>query len=75
MIDILTTSNIPTEAFNKLRLIKQEEVEDYIAFINIIIKAYYNSKYKKFNTKVNNKVFLYLYYSYKILGIINYKLS
>ncbi len=64
---------MPTEAFNKLHLAKREEVEDYIAFTNTIIKARYNSKYKEFNTNINNKVFLRLYYSYKILGVDPYK--
>ena len=46
-----------------------------IVFTFIIIKVRYDLKYLVINFKKGDKVFLKLYYRYKILKLINRKLS
>ncbi len=53
---------------------KREQAEDVIVFANIIIKAYYNSFYKSLSLFKKSKIYLRLYYGYKILGLSNHKL-
>lgn len=73
-MDMLAT-DVPAEAFDRLRLAKREEAEDCIAFANAMMKTRYDGKHKEFSAKVNDEVFLRLHHGYKIPGVSNRKLS
>ena len=49
-------------------------MKNFIIFINIIIKIYYDSSHKFINIFKNNIMYLRLYYGYKILKFNNHKL-
>ena len=60
--------------FNRLRQLKREQVEEFIVFINIIIKIYYDESYMLISLLKESKTYLRLYYDYKISELVNYKL-
>ena len=57
-----------TEDFNRIRIIKKEEVDDAIAFASAKNKIRYNTKYKDILLEVGNKAFFVLYRGYKVNG-------
>ena len=46
--------------YDKLRLIKRENVEIIITFVNIINKSRYNNKYKTFENVIQSRIIIYL---------------
>ena len=56
--------NLLAEDFNRIRIVKREEVEDAIAFANVKNKIRYNTKYKDISLEVGDKAFLVLYRGY-----------
>ena len=47
-------------------MVKREEADNTVVFVNAIAKVKYNAKYKDIFLDVNNKVFFILYYNYKV---------
>ena len=66
--------DLPSKHFNYLHLLKREQVEKFLTFINVIIKAYYDKLYKLLNLIKGNTAYLRLHQNYKILNIMNHKL-
>ena len=62
------------EYLDKLRLIKREEADNIITFINVIIKNRYNSIYKAISLRKESIIYLRLYYNYSI-SRVNLKFS
>ena len=60
--------NLPAEDFNRIYIIKKEEVDDAIAFASAKNKIRYNIKYKDILLEVRDKAFLVLYRGYKVNG-------
>lgn len=71
IIKLLT--DLLTEAFNQLRLIKREKIDNVIIFINAIIKTRYDNNHKIIKFHERSSIYLRLYYDYFILNI-NFKL-
>ena len=72
---LLIALDLSKKVFSKLRLAKREKVDNAIAFINIFIKTRYDLRYLLLNLKIEDKVFLKLYYRYSILKLKNRKLA
>ena len=53
---------------------KREQAEDFLVFVNVIIKTYYDDTHKAFYVIKNNIIYLRLHHDYKVLDFINYKL-
>ena len=60
--------------FNRLRQLKKEQVEEFIAFVNIIIKIYYDKSHMLISLFKESKIYLRLHHNYKISELVNYKL-
>ena len=60
--------------FNRLRQLKREQVEEFIAFVNIMIKIYYDESHMSISLLKESKTYLRLYHNYKIPELVNYKL-
>ena len=73
-LGMLTTSDLPAEDLDKLRLIKREEANDAIAFANAMTKHRYDSNHKAMNLQEGSLVYLRLHHGYSIPGV-NHKLS
>ena len=67
-------SNLLVEDLNRLRLIKREEADNTIAFINAIAKTRYDSSHRAISLNARSIVYLRLHYRYLIPGV-NPKLS
>ena len=63
--------------YDKLRLIKRENVEIVMTFVNVINKSRYDNKYKTFENVIQSKIMIYLrlYQNYTISRLFNKKLS
>ena len=72
ILDILL--DLSLKNLNKLRLIKREEANNTITFINTIIKTRYDNIYKAINLYKSLIIYLRLYYNYLIFRV-NLKLS
>ena len=57
-----------------LRLALKKKIDNTIIFTFIIIKTRYDLKYLSLYFKLENKIFLKLYYEYFILNLTNKKL-
>ena len=66
--------DLSSKYFNRLRLLKREQIEKFLIFVNIIIKVYYDKLYKLLNFVKKSIIYLRLYQNYEILNIINHKL-
>ena len=66
--------DLSSEHFNRLRLLKREQIEEFLTFANAMIKAYYDKSYKSLNLVKKSIVYLRLHQGYEILGITNHKL-
>ena len=53
---------------------KRKQIENFIIFVNVIIKIYYNNIHKFINVFKKNIIYLRLHHKYKILKFNNYKL-
>ena len=62
-------TDLPSEDFSRLRIIKREQVEDSIVFANAATKARYDRYYKPITLAVGSKAYLKLYNGYEILGV------
>ena len=60
--------------FNRLRQLKREQVEEFIAFVNIMIKIYYDESHMSISLLKESKTYLRLYHNYKIPELVNHKL-
>lgn len=73
IINMLT--NLLSKNYNRLRLIKCEEVEFAMIFANALIKSRYDSVYQALRISINNKMYLKLHQKYIIFDFANHKLS
>ena len=62
-------TDLSLEDLDRLRLIKREEADNAIAFVNAISKKRYDSAYKAINLAPGSLAYLRLYYKYSIPGI------
>lgn len=53
---------------------KREQIENFLIFVNVIIKTYYDNTHKILDIIKKNIIYLRLHYNYKISNFINYKL-
>ena len=53
---------------------KRKQIENFIIFINVMIKMYYNNVHKFINVFKRNMIYLRLHYEYKISRFNNHKL-
>ena len=53
--------DLSSKHFNRLYLLKREQVEKFLIFVNIIIKVYYDKLYKLLNFIKRNIIYLRLY--------------
>lgn len=67
-------ADLPPEDFNQLRLIKREEADDALAFVNAISKARYDHSHMSMNLAEGSQAYLRLHHGYSIPGV-NPKLS
>ena len=60
--------------FNRLRQLKREQVKEFIVFVNIMVKIYYDESYMLISLLKESKTYLRLHHDYKISKLVNYKL-
>ena len=65
-----------SQNYDKLRLIKRENIEVIMTFVNVISKTRYDNKYKTLNDNIQSKFIIYLrlHQNYIIFDLINKKL-
>lgn len=62
-------ADLPSEHFDRLRLMKREQAEDSMAFANAAAKARYDRRHKPITLAVGSKAFLKLHDGYEIPGV------
>ena len=67
--------NLPTKDYNYLQQINRDAADKAIAFLNTILKKYYNKKHILLYLKEGSYAYLKLHYRYKIPRLTNRKLS
>ena len=67
--------NLSTEDYDRLRLVKRDQIEDVVVFVNVMHKLRYDKVYKNIKLIVESYVFLRLHVEYIILDQNNKKLN